>query len=198
MMSMTHISIGLATTLAITRPDKFQDYLPVIAGAAIGSIICDFDCRSTDEMKDALYGRIVALSLFVVSIVIDLIVRGKVFNSLFQHNVKLILVGLVIFIITSIFAIFSEHRSFSHSLLALVLYVGALLCISIPLVIPFLIGYISHILLDIMNKKPVMFLFPSDKGFCLNWFYAGKTANKVFLVFGCIGLLSVIVFNILY
>ena len=47
MMSMTHISIGLATTLAITRPDKFQDYLPVIAGAAIGSIICDFDCRSS-------------------------------------------------------------------------------------------------------------------------------------------------------
>lgn len=197
MMSMTHISIGLATTLAITRSDRFKDYLPVIAGAAIGSIICDFDCRSTDEMKDALYGRIVAFVIFGLSIVIDLIIRGNVFASLYQHNIKLIIVGVVIFLITSIFAVFSEHRFFSHSLLALVLYEGALICISIPLVIPFLIGYLSHILLDVMNKKPVMFLFPSEKGFCLNWFYAGKTANTVFLVFGCLGLICVTILNII-
>ena len=76
--------------------------------------------------------------------------------------------------------------------------IGALLYVSIPLVIPFLIGYISHILLYIMNKKPVMVLFPSEKGICLNWFYAGKIANKVFLVLGCVGLVGAIVLNILY
>ena len=45
--------------------------------------------------------------------------------------------------------------------------IEALICVSIPSVIPFLIGYISHLLLEIMNRKPVMVLFPSEKGICL-------------------------------
>ena len=103
-----------------------------------------------------------------------------------------LLVAFAVFVVTSLLAVFSEHRKFSHSLLALILYAVSLCFLCFPLLIPFVIGYISHILLDLMNKKPVLILWPSEKGFCLNWFYAGETANTVFLVFGCIGLVAAI------
>ena len=199
MMAFTHLTIGMAAAVAIYRPDTFVDYMPVFAGASIGSIICDFDCRSEKNMRDALYGRIAAFVIFIISVLIDFIKKGKISNYVLSNlSNKLLLGGLVVFIVVSLFAVFSEHRKFSHSLLALVLYSGSLLFVCRPILIPFIIGYVSHILLDVMNKKPVLILWPSEKGFSLDWFYAGKTANTVFLVLGCFGLIAAIMLNVMF
>ena len=198
MMAFTHLTIGLATSIAILQPKQFKDYLPVFAGAAIGSIICDFDCRSEKGMRDALYGRIAAFAIFVIAALVDLIIKGKMTSYIFENKSnKILLFALVVFIGTSLGAVFSEHRKFSHSLLAMILYGVSLCFVCFPLFLPFIIGYISHILLDLTNKKPVLLLWPSEKEFYLKWFYASETANTVFLVIGCIGLVAAIASTII-
>ena len=84
----------------------------------------------------------------------------------------------------------SEHRKFSHSLIAMILFTIPLLFINNTIAVAFIIAFISHIVLDIMNKRGVYIFYPKDKGYCLKWFYADKIANSVFLV---IGILAIVV-----
>ena len=45
-------------------------------------------------------------------------------------------------------------------------------------------GALSHLLLDLTNKKPLQLLWPLKKGFCLKWFLSNRLANRVFLFLG--------------
>lgn len=192
MMSMTHISIGLATAVAISNPKDFKSYLPVIAGAAIGSIICDIDCRSTKEMRDALYGRIVSGVIFIVALLIDVIFKGKMISFVIKNKNMFMVGAAIVFLVVGAIAYNTKHRTFSHSFLALFLYSICIGILCLPLLIPFILGFLTHILLDILNKKEVMIFFPSEKGYCLSWFYANKVADKVFLVVGIASLIGII------
>lgn len=91
-------------------------------------------------------------------------------------------------------AAISEHRKFSHSLLALGLFSIPLLFINNIIAFSFIIAFISHILLDVMNKREVYIFYPKNRGYCLKWFYADKTANIVFLVVGIISVFLEVVF----
>ena len=53
------------------------------------------------------------------------------------------------------------HRGFFHSLLALFLF-SYLLSLIIPFIyiIPFFIGYLSHLVIDTFNHQGIMFLYP--------------------------------------
>ncbi|MBI5393009.1 metal-dependent hydrolase [Candidatus Woesearchaeota archaeon] len=53
------------------------------------------------------------------------------------------------------------HRGFFHSLLALFLF-SYLLSLVIPVIyiVPFFIGYLSHLVLDTLNHQGIMFLYP--------------------------------------
>ena len=44
-----------------------------------------------------------------------------------------------------------------------------------------------HLVLDIVNKKPILLLYPVSKGVCLKWFTADGVADKVFLALGIVG-----------
>lgn len=92
-------------------------------------------------------------------------------------------------LVIGLLAAISDHRKFSHSLLALGLFSIPLLFINNIIAFSFIIAFISHILLDVMNKKGVYIFYPKNKGYCFKWFYADKTANIVFLVVGIISLL---------
>ena len=78
----------------------------------------------------------------------------------------------------------SEHRTFTHSFLALVLYTFTTWLIYKPIALAVSVAYLSHILLDILNKRKVLILYPSKFGVCLKMCYANKTANKVFMYVG--------------
>lgn len=114
-------------------------------------------------------------------------------TTILKNDLKILGISLIVFLVVLILAINSEHRGFSHSLLAMSIE-GISLGIILPTIIPsFIIAYISHLLLDVLNKKPIKILFPSEREFCLNWFYASKTANNVFMVIGFIWLILAIV-----
>ena len=54
--------------------------------------------------------------------------------------------------------------------------------------LPFAIGFLSHIGLDLLNKKPVQVFFPvKSRRMCLGWCYANRLANKFLLALGVLG-----------
>ena len=84
------------------------------------------------------------------------------------------------------------HRGFSHSLLALVLETACVQLVFPEAALPFAAAFASHVLLDLMNKRPVRLFFPAKKGVCLGWFYADGLANKAFAAIGAFWLIVAI------
>ena len=92
--------------------------------------------------------------------------------------------------------IISSHRGFSHSLMALALETLCVWLVFPAAAMPFAIAFASHLLLDLMNKRPLRLLYPAKKGFCLGWFYADRLANKLCASAGCIWLAAAVFINL--
>ena len=84
------------------------------------------------------------------------------------------------------FGFFQEHRKFTHSFLAMLLYTFAVFCIYPPFAKPFLIGYFSHIIIDLLNKKKVQIFSPLEFGICFGICYANKLGNKILMYCGLV------------
>lgn len=191
MMGKTHIAAGVAASTALlTFVPAFSD-APITAaliGGAAGGIFSDVDVESNDYCKDALYARIIAGIIIVLSFLIDWIMHLGVCDYIAFHNYRLEIIGVGCFAcICLVGAFVSKHRTFTHSLLAMILTGASLALFCWPLVPFYLAGFISHLILDILNKQEVQILFPLGDGFCLGLCYAKGVVNVVFL-FVCTGL----------
>lgn len=101
--------------------------------------------------------------------------------------------GIAGFALACTFAGISKHRGFSHSLLAMVIETICIWMVFPSVCVPFMIAFLTHVALDIMNKKPVYVMYPSKKGWCLGWFYANKTADKIFTAAGTAWLIAILI-----
>ena len=62
--------------------------------------------------------------------------------------------------------------------------------------IPFVITFVSHRILDMLNKRSVRLFYPAEKGVCLGMFYADRFANKVFALAGSMWLVTAVVLSL--
>ena len=189
MMAKAHITVGMAAAAAIMMPRDISGALPAIAGASLGCLICDIDCDNKSEKADSSRWRKVMTAAAIAALIEDHLLDAGIWRSAGQNGSYLCFAGLAGFILTCTFAGLSNHRGFSHSLLALALESLSLWLIFPVLMKPFAIAFISHQILDIMNKKPVRLLYPVRRGFCLGWFYADRLADKLFAAGGSLWLI---------
>lgn len=178
MMGKTHLTMGIAIATLVLHPNDVPSCLVAIAGGAIGGVVADIDTVRNDYKHDALMGQVLAISVFCVSLLIDYIAGFGIAYSISNQNRVLVITGIVGYLVLYIMSFFCRHRTFTHSLLALVLYTISVCLVCPGMAIPYAIGYMVHLILDILNKKPVPLFFPKGKGFCLGWFYANRSANK--------------------
>lgn len=202
MMSKTHLSIGIATSLAVCQPATIKSLMITVAGGAIGSILCDIECKGQPSMWDATIGRIIAVGISLVAFAVDYLTGDSLLMSVFQqiqlHKYSSILSGAIILLITCMAGRFSQHRTFTHSLLYVVLTCIGFTCISSSLTQPILAAGISHLIIDTFNKKPVPWLFPFFRpGICFKLCYASKTANKVLMWVGLVASLALLSYHLL-
>lgn len=101
------------------------------------------------------------------------------------------------YVIISAVGFSSDHRTFTHLFLALILNMTAISLIYRPFSLAYTMGYLSHLGLDLLNKKKVPLLFPKGEGVCLGLCYASKTANTVFMIAGFIAIPLLIAINML-
>ena len=183
MMSKTHFAVGLATSLAIIQPKTFNECAVAVIGGTVGGVLADNDILDNDYQADALIGQLLALGSAVLALVLDFFLGFGICESIIAKPM-LPIIGGICFVVLYIVGFCSDHRTFTHSFLAMILYTIAAALIYTPLAIALGAAYLSHLLLDILNKKKVPILYPLEFGICFKMCYANKTANKVFMYVG--------------
>jgi inner membrane protein len=184
MMSKTHIAVGVAASLAVLQPQTVSACIPVVLGGAVGGLLSDVDVRASVHSRDASQGRAIDAVLVVVLLVADWATKGELTSYFLAHLGPQQVAGTLAFLGLSVTGALSAHRSFTHSLLGLVLFAGTLWLVCAPAVPAFVVGFASHVALDALNKTPVRVLYPAKRGFCLGLCRADGAVNEALLLVG--------------
>lgn len=187
MLGKTHMAVGIALALAVTRPQSLPEIILASGTGAFGALIPDIDIRPSKLYKGA--GRIAgsAILLLIAVVITDFITSSGVTSRILAGiNITGIVAGLLLFTAICAFGKEQPHRSFTHSFLALALLSLSAGMVCKELVPYFATGFLSHILADLFNKKKVQVLYPLSGGISFDMFSAGGMANDIFFAAGCI------------
>lgn len=186
MLGKTHMIIGVASSLAITGPTTAPKFLIAVALGAAGAVISDIDVETSNIHRNI--GKVILLTMVAIVILgLDIFLKTGIFHKITEDSSILrIAGGCLIFIIICAFGKEQPHRTFMHSFLALFLLDCALALIWPHLISYFTIGFLSHLALDILNKKKLSLWYPLRGGFCMGLFCADGLANQIFYIAGCI------------
>lgn len=187
MLRKTHMVIGIASAMMFTKPATIPDLILAGGGGVLGALISDIDVGTSDSHREA--DKITMISVVVVAgvFVLDCFFHTGIINRLLQNSgYGRILMGTLLFIGICAFGKEQPHRSFMHSFLALGLLCFAIGLIWEKMVIYFAVGFISHLALDILNKKRVRLFYPVKGGVSLGLFRADGVANNVLFKLGSV------------
>ncbi|MBR2704707.1 MAG: metal-dependent hydrolase [Clostridia bacterium] len=193
MQCRTHIAFGVAVSTAMVHTGDIKTILITIAGATIGSAIPDLDSYNSElsQILNKITGIIVAT--ITICLAITYILKIDILDKIVQYkNVTNILIGILLFLFISILGSNTKHRTFMHSLLCVGIYYLILsIFLSQSFAVPFTVGMLSHILLDLLNHIGVGLFCPfTEKRFCLDLCASNGVVNKVLfyvsVVFICI------------
>lgn len=187
MLGKTHMVVGTATALAVMHPDNLPELIGGTCVAVVGALISDIDVETSDSYHDA--NKIISLSVIAVLIIAaaELIFKVGIYQKLLQNSELLrVVIGGIIFIAVCAFGKERPHRSFMHSILAMIILSGTVNII-LPVFTPyFAAAFTSHIVIDMFNYKKVRLCYPLPGGLCLNICHADGSANKIFFAVGAL------------
>ena len=159
-----------------------RETIAAVIGGAVGGILCDNECRSTPDMRDALYGRYIAAGLSAFLLAIDWLFDTGIWIGILSQDRFSLGLGANVLLLTCAKGRQSDHRTFTPSLLYVMLIGFGFLCITPLLAAPVLAGGFSHLVIDTFNKKPVPWLHPiRKKGICFKVCYASKKGNTILM-----------------
>lgn len=195
-MSKTHLAVGIAASLA-AAPTTKEGLCYALMGGAIGSLICDIDRNSERASRDFQHGWVIAFTVFFAAFMHNSYASWQAFKAenLLAYPLQLICLGLLVVLL--LFAIYGKHRGFSHSLLMLLASFILIFLISRKTSLFYAISFLTHLLLDVLNKKPVRIFYPGA-GFCLGWFYADGLANRILLLGGSAACAALLILKFQY
>lgn len=187
MKGKTHIAVGLASTTLITS------WLITPAGlfsAILGSLWPDEDIdgstistRISGLFKDILF---IGLGIYLINIFlkkqgISFTLPTIIADLKFQLSIKTEF-GIAILVAVFIWSRILGHRRFSHSFLGLFVNSFGVWLIFPNIVQWFALGYVSHILIDLLNHKGEELLYPLHFKFCLGLCDAGKLVDNIICI----------------
>lgn len=162
MTGKTHVTAGIAVGLTLAAGNPIEKQAILILAAVVGALIPDMDHpRSKINQRILLFKnklfKMITYSLMGGGLIyLDTILNDPGSRILRMLGLALILVGL------------SRHRGFTHSLLGLVLfsvivYIGTLNYNLYVVFVGFVIGYVSHLVLDLVTVQGIELLYPYKK-----------------------------------
>lgn len=184
MMSFTHLAVGAGTALAVMHPNDPKGCCLAVIGGFLGGVIPDADILQHDYKKDALKGQIIAFLTTACLFLADRIIGFNIFTDFPPANIIWLNIGLILFAVLYVICLPQPHRGFSHSLLAMALFSVSIAFIYRPLLPFFLLGFASHIVIDLLNKRGVKVFFPANLGICLRLCTANGLANSILQIVG--------------
>ena len=160
MLGKTHVPVGITTALIATRPTTVSGVIGAVAGGAIGGWICDIDVRDSSKNEGGVVGFIFMVIDVGAALAVDYILGNGICDYMLHSFNLLNIIAAVLFVAGCFYGIATCHRTFMHSIVALVLFSVLTYFICEPLCIPFAAGYISHIVLDLFNRRGMQLFFP--------------------------------------
>ena len=164
MQGKTHISIaagiGLLSNILLGGTHMI---LPTVVFSSLGGILPDIDM---DNSKISHLVE-VAVGFLFSSLFIGVILAVSRVTPDFELEINMdpyVMGPLVLFIVLALIGKRTKHRSFMHSLLALVLFTYTIKPFANGYWIYFMLGYISHLGIDLLNRKSERLLFPFKFG----------------------------------
>ena len=82
MLAKAHIAVGMAAAFSIVRPRTVAEALPVIAGGALGCLICDLDCENKSEKNDSSHWRVVMALVAAAALIEDHLLDAGMWRSI--------------------------------------------------------------------------------------------------------------------
>ncbi|MBR6029267.1 MAG: metal-dependent hydrolase [Clostridia bacterium] len=187
MMGKTHLAVGVAAALLACHPSTPAGLLAATAGGAIGGMVCDIECRASLHARDRQVAWGLAAVVLAFALCADRLLQAGLLTDLLQRQAgQAIVAGLGILALLML-GRRSGHRAFSHSLCYVLPLTACVWLILPPLALPFLAAALSHLLLDLLNHRPIHPLWPlSRKGFCLKLCRADGWVNRVMMGAGAV------------
>lgn len=185
MLSKTHLACGIATSLAVLQPATPKELAIAVIGGALGGSVPDIDLVKNRTNLDSIFTQTTAFVIAVAAIIADYYYDFGIIRYLSNHPGSAI-TGIVFYIVLMVIGFYAPHRGFTHSILALVLFSASVNIVYSQITMAYACGYISHLALDLLNRKPVQLFYPIRKGFCLHLCYSNRRANRVLFVLGTI------------
>jgi len=164
MLGKTHAAVGTASALLIMGGAVAHHPVSLVTGAtlgAIGGLVPDIDLNSK-------HAKAVGFSS-----------RGADKNLTSSLAMSTTIAGLIALTVLVVLGLNSNHRGFTHSILALVLFSTAAYAVVGNSSTWFAIGYASHLVIDLFNKKGESLLFPINVKVCFNLCAADGITNKL-------------------
>ena len=187
MQCITHISVANALSLVSLRPTSIGGLISTVVGASLGGGIPDYDANKD---KKADYFLVGSGLLLIIAFIMGYILNIKCL-IIDDKPLYTVITGIILILITCLYGRRMGHRTFLHSICGLAIFSLIFYFCLTPLFISFVIGMVSHILLDITTIKQVKVFYPSNYGISLKKSVYNGKLNKILL------LLSIII-NIIY
>lgn len=179
----THAALGAATALWVLQPKSPTDVVLITSVGALAGILPDVDLQQSKASH--VMNRVVVVSIALLLILlVDSRVKGLTLAQLLTGSAFLVsLLGLAVILAFYFYGSKQPHRGFTHSLIALgICALGGYLVD--PHVLPaVLLGYTSHLVIDLFNTKGEQILWPYEGRWCFGLCKAnGMTALSIRLV----------------
>ena len=186
MMRNTHLSMGVASAIAVTQPNNVSECLVAIMGGVIGGLICDIDILDNNYKNGKLSEKLIAVKITAVILIFDFLFKMGICEAVFSRDRRFLGTGGILFGLLCLFGIRSAHRTFTHSITGMLLFALAFWFIYPPIVYGFMAGFLSHIILDLLNKRKITLFYPKKFRLCFGICYADGIANKVLMYIGIV------------
>lgn len=166
MTGKTHLVVGTALAsglLLLNHNTSNSDIITTsIVLSALGAILPDIDTGHS-IMRKVFYGTIIAIGIMIALCFYSNISLKSLIN--WDEVTLPIIIGIFSFIGLLIYGYFSSHRTFTHTLLALILFSLSIymICNNLAYTMYFAVGMLSHQLLDMLNKQEIYWLNPITK-----------------------------------
>lgn len=187
MLSKTHASVGVAVALLMQPPTTIPMLGAAIAVSAVSGAMSDIDERHSKVKKsfDKLIGLLFALTLAIT--IMDYCLDIKVIDFLFLNsNVAQSLCAVLMFALICFYGCGQSHRGFMHSFACCFMLTTVIALLFPSVCIYFCTAFISHIALDILNKKGEQLFWPLKWRTCFGVCSSDGAINSILLAFGLI------------
>ena len=183
MEKKTHVMCANLVSLYLMKPDSISELLITCGVASLGGLVPDVDLK--DSTSDKLFDRLMTslITIVLMSFLIKYFFDIDLYCKIKEYDIFSYLISVCLFIIIAYFGSKSSHRSFTHSILGLFIYTGILFYgFGFNVVIPYFVSHLSHIVLDLFNKKGIALFYPSKFRFCFDLCDSNGKVNKLLFI----------------